>query len=100
MKQRDLDVFGLVGIVAECTLTMIGFLGLIMELKVWKLHHQTLNVIHGQNIFQGNSNKTKYGRIFLYDILVPVTTVWLHHQILKANYGQNALKKSVNPKYG
>ncbi|GBP17919.1 L-asparaginase [Eumeta japonica] len=61
MKQRSLAVFGLVDIVVEYTLTMIGFQGLITELEVWKLHHQTLNVNRGQNTFQGNSNKPKYG---------------------------------------
>ncbi|GBP58591.1 Vesicle transport through interaction with t-SNAREs homolog 1A [Eumeta japonica] len=60
MKQRSLAVFGLVDILVEYTLTMIGFQGLITELEVWKLHHQTLRVNCGQNTFQGNSNKLKY----------------------------------------
>ncbi|GBP75886.1 hypothetical protein EVAR_10998_1 [Eumeta japonica] len=42
MKQRSLAVFGLVDILVEYTLAMIGFQGLITELEVWKLHHQTL----------------------------------------------------------
>ncbi|GBP92146.1 hypothetical protein EVAR_66637_1 [Eumeta japonica] len=60
MKQRSLAVFGIVNIVVQCTLTMIGFHGLITELEVWKPHHQTLKVNRGQNTFQGNSNKPKY----------------------------------------
>ncbi|GBP65092.1 Down syndrome cell adhesion molecule-like protein Dscam2 [Eumeta japonica] len=60
MKQRSLVVFGLVAILVEYTLTMINFQGLITELEVWKLHHQTLKVNRGQNTFQGNSYKPKY----------------------------------------
>ncbi|GBP53280.1 hypothetical protein EVAR_44281_1 [Eumeta japonica] len=54
-------MFGLVDILVEYTLTMIGFQGLITELEVWKLHRQTLKVNRGQNPFQGNSYKPKYG---------------------------------------
>ncbi|GBP71877.1 hypothetical protein EVAR_58934_1 [Eumeta japonica] len=61
MKQRILAVFGLVQIVLRCTLTMNDFQGLMMQLEVWKLHRQTLNVNRGQNPFQRNSNKHKYG---------------------------------------
>ncbi|GBP81525.1 Cuticle protein 19 [Eumeta japonica] len=61
MKQRNLAVFGLVDILVEYTLTMIGFQGRIGELEVWKLHRQTLKVNRGQNPFQGHSNKPKYG---------------------------------------
>ncbi|GBP68822.1 hypothetical protein EVAR_41560_1 [Eumeta japonica] len=57
---RSLTVFGLVDIVMEYTLTMIGFQGLITELEVWKLHHQTVKFNRGQNTFRGNSNKPKY----------------------------------------
>ncbi|GBP23844.1 hypothetical protein EVAR_86221_1 [Eumeta japonica] len=60
IKQRSLAMFGLVHILVECTLTMIGFQGLITELEVWKLHQQILEINRGQNIFQGNSNKSKY----------------------------------------
>ncbi|GBP80243.1 hypothetical protein EVAR_48599_1 [Eumeta japonica] len=60
MKQRNLAMFGLVDILVEYTLTMIGFQGLITELKVWKLHRQTLKVNRGQKTFQGHSNKPKY----------------------------------------
>ncbi|GBP40409.1 hypothetical protein EVAR_25261_1 [Eumeta japonica] len=95
MKQRSLAVFGLVDILVECILTMIGFQGLITELEVCKLQHQTLKVNRGQNTFQDNSNKPKYGKdiLFRYDMLIPVPTVGLHHQTLKANYGQVPLKK-------
>ncbi|GBP21662.1 hypothetical protein EVAR_16208_1 [Eumeta japonica] len=61
MKQCILAVFGLVEIALRCSLTMIGFQGLITKLEVWKLHHQTLKVNRGQNTFQGNFNKPKYG---------------------------------------
>ncbi|GBP84216.1 hypothetical protein EVAR_62232_1 [Eumeta japonica] len=54
-------MFGLVNILVEYTLTMIGFQGLITELEVWKLHRQTLKVNRDQNPFQGHSNKPKYG---------------------------------------
>ncbi|GBP78192.1 hypothetical protein EVAR_50136_1 [Eumeta japonica] len=63
MKQRSLAVFGLVDIVVEYTLIMIGFQGLIEELEVWKFHHQTLKVNRGQNTFEDNSNKPKYARL-------------------------------------
>ncbi|GBP19874.1 hypothetical protein EVAR_75167_1 [Eumeta japonica] len=62
MKQRNLAMFGLVDILVEYTLTMIGFQGLITELEVWKLHRQTLKVNRGQNPFQGHSNKPKYAQ--------------------------------------
>ncbi|GBP52199.1 hypothetical protein EVAR_87584_1 [Eumeta japonica] len=96
MKQRSVVVFGLVNIVVEYTLTMIGFHGLITKLEVWKLHHQTLKVGRDQNVFQGNSNKPKCGRdiLFRYNMSILVPTVGPHHQTLKANYGQSALKKS------
>ncbi|GBP75940.1 hypothetical protein EVAR_98832_1 [Eumeta japonica] len=43
----SLAEFGLVDILVEYTLTMIDFQGLIAELEVWKLHHQTLKVNRG-----------------------------------------------------
>ncbi|GBP87836.1 hypothetical protein EVAR_68740_1 [Eumeta japonica] len=100
MKQRSLAVFVFVDILVEYILTMTGFQGLITELEDWKLHRQTLKVNRGENIFQGNSNKPKYGLniLFPYDLLIPVPTVGLHHQTLKANYGQSALKNSIKPK--
>ncbi|GBP76674.1 hypothetical protein EVAR_80470_1 [Eumeta japonica] len=42
MKQRSLAVFGLVDILVEYTLTVIGFQGLITELEAWKLYYKTL----------------------------------------------------------
>ncbi|GBP65378.1 hypothetical protein EVAR_53410_1 [Eumeta japonica] len=60
-KQRSLAVFGLVNIVVEYSLAMIGFQVLITELEVWKLHHQILKVNRDENTFQSNSNKPKYG---------------------------------------
>ncbi|GBP63063.1 hypothetical protein EVAR_87435_1 [Eumeta japonica] len=95
MKQHNLAMFGLLDILVEYTLTMIGFQGLITELEAWKLHRQTLKVNRGQNPFQGHSNKPKYGLdiLFRYDMLIPVPTVGLHHQTLKANYGQSPHKK-------
>ncbi|GBP42200.1 hypothetical protein EVAR_25826_1 [Eumeta japonica] len=93
MKQRILAVFGLVDILVEYTLTMIGFQDLIAELEVWKLHRQTLKVNRGQNPFQNHSTNPNMVRIlFRYDMLIPVPTVGLHHQTLKASMAKVHIK--------
>ncbi|GBP53776.1 hypothetical protein EVAR_84260_1 [Eumeta japonica] len=69
MEQRILAVFGLVEIVLRRTLTMNDFQGLIMQLEgsdngagsLEAPSSDPLKVNRGQNTFQGNSNKPKYG---------------------------------------
>ncbi|GBP69567.1 hypothetical protein EVAR_52064_1 [Eumeta japonica] len=52
MEQRSLPVFGLNEIFLST--------GLMMDLLNFQVHYQTLKANHGQNIFQGNSNRPEY----------------------------------------
>ncbi|GBP93536.1 hypothetical protein EVAR_100992_1 [Eumeta japonica] len=68
MKQRILAVFILVEIVLRCTLTMNDFQGLMMEPEgsdngagSLEVPSSDPEINRGQNTFQGNSNKPKYG---------------------------------------
>ncbi|GBP96040.1 hypothetical protein EVAR_79980_1 [Eumeta japonica] len=47
---------------------MIGFQGLVTELEVCKLHHQTLKGIVVKNTFPGNSNKPNRVTLFYYGV--------------------------------
>ncbi|GBO99425.1 hypothetical protein EVAR_99769_1 [Eumeta japonica] len=83
MKQHNLAMFGLVDILVEYTLTMIGFQGLITELEAPSSDPES------QSWSKSISGPFQQAQIWLdilsrYDMLIPVPTVGLHHQTLKA----------------
>ncbi|GBP32837.1 hypothetical protein EVAR_19689_1 [Eumeta japonica] len=47
----------------------------------FRLHHQTLKIVHGQSTSQDNSDKFKHNWDMLFYYGIPVPSFWLHHQI-------------------